>query len=542
VTRISIRLMRFGFIAATAAAVIDALLQSLAFNSAAGTTAAARAAFGREMEALGQSTTYIVPLPTHPETMGGWLLWKLFSVVVMIFAAWALLSATGAARGDEDKGLIEQWLSAGLGRTAYVAHRFAWFTAAAVVGVALTLAAAQIGAAVEGLPMDAGGLAEAGIAVLAVAMLFYGVGLLVSQLTPSRSNAIGVGLIVMIVLFFVNSMSRSVNALQPLASVVSPFYYFDRTTAIAPGGTFEVWGAVGTIAAAVLLAGLATWLMQVRDTGSTLLRIAPREGKLVEVPASNPLFRIPVLSALFEQRIGLAAWIAGALIAAAAIASFGRPMVDTLVKGQGATMNGYLSAAGHGNPYVTVTGYFWFGVFQLLLSVFAIVQVSRWAADDQEGRLEMLLSAPVSRARVVLERGVAFAIATAVIVAVSSVGFYLVTHSSNIDVRAGDLVTASWTLLPFALSFTAIGALLATRMPRAMAGVLGAVAFVGYVITLGGPIFKWPDWTNKLSVFSLYGNPLNAGVYWDGFWLFVAVTVVGFGLGALLMRRRDIGA
>jgi ABC-2 type transport system permease protein len=217
-------------------------------------------------------------------------------------------------------------------------------------------------------------------------------------------------------------------------------------------------------------------------------------------------------------------------------------MVDDLVKGPGALAHAYLTRVGHGDPYVAVTGLFWSSFFLMALAIYAITQVSRWTADDQEGRLETVLSAPISRSRVVLERAVTFLVATTVVVAASSSALFVALHANNIEVHASDLLNASWPLLPFALSFAAVGALLATRVPRAAAAVLGTVAFLGYVITLGGPFLKWPDWTLKLSVFSLYGNPLFAGVYWDGFWILAAVTVIGFGLGALLMNRREIGA
>jgi len=39
-----------------------------------------------------------------------------------------------------------------------------------------------------------------------------------------------------------------------------------------------------------------------------------------------------------------------------------------------------------------------------LLVAFAIAQVARWASDDIQGRLELTLAQPVSRAAVIVER------------------------------------------------------------------------------------------------------------------------------------------
>jgi ABC-2 type transport system permease protein len=221
------------------------------------------------------------------------------------------------------------------------------------------------------------------------------------------------------------------------------------------------------------------------------------------------------------------------------VASIGRTMVD-LAKAPG-NFHAYLTLAGHGNPYVALTGYFWFGIFQLVLVAFALTYVARWASDDNEGRLEMELSAPVSRRRVVFERALAFLIGAIAIVAVSSIAFYLSAAANNIGLHLGDLIVASLPLIPFVLSFAALGAVLTSRVPRAAIAVLATLSFLSYLITEGGPLLKWPDWVMKLSVFSLYGTPLTSGVYWTGLWILLAITVLGFGAAAALMQRREVG-
>jgi putative exporter of polyketide antibiotics len=132
-------------------------------------------------------------------------------------------------------------------------------------------------------------------------------------------------------------------------------------------------------------------------------------------------------------------------------------------------------------------------------------------------------------------------VATIAIIGISSAVFYLSTQAENIHLRLGDLTAASVGLVPFVLSFAAVGALLASRVPRATVAVLTTLAFLSYLITEGGPLLKWPDWALKLSVFSLYDTPLTNGIYWPGFWGLLAVAVIGFGLAAVLMQRRDVG-
>jgi ABC-2 type transport system permease protein len=153
----------------------------------------------------------------------------------------------------------------------------------------------------------------------------------------------------------------------------------------------------------------------------------------------------------------------------------------------------------------------------------------------------MILSAPVSRTRVVIERAVALALRLAIVVGVSSAALYLGGAAANIHFNAGSLTVASLVLVPFGLSFAAIGAVLASRAPRATVAVLVTFTFLSYLITQLGPLLKWPDWALKLSVFNLYGTPLTSGVDGTGLWIMTAITLVGFAVAALLMQRRDVG-
>jgi len=125
--------------------------------------------------------------------------------------------------------------------------------------------------------------------------------------------------------------------------------------------------------------------------------------------------------------------------------------------------------------------------------------------------------------------------------AAGCVAFDLSARASTIDIPLGDMVAASLPLLPFVLSFAAIGAVLTSRVPRAAIATLAAVAFVSYLITEGGPLLKWPAWVLKLSAFSLYGTPLTNGVYWLGLWILLAITLAGFGFAVALMQRREVG-
>lgn len=520
-------------------AAIACAVQAAAFTSAAGTTEAARQTFARQMEVLGQQLTYLLPAPVGVDTIGGYLQWREFGGFPIVVLIWVVVSASGAARGDEERGLVDTWLSQGLSRFRYVLTRFLGFAVAATLFGTAMGGVTYIGALASGFSLDPLAILEASLALVALALACYSIALVLAQLVPTRSVAAGVAGGVLLVMFFVNSFGRTIPDLRATARVISPFYYFDRSAPLVAGGAFDVPATAGLFVAALVLAALAGWLMQLRDVGSALVRWPARSRPPVYLPDHNQIFRLPVVESLYEQRAGLLAWTALAGLGAAYFASLGRQLVDLMTSTSGG-FRVYVALV-HGDPYVVLTGFFWFGFFQLILSVYAITQVSRWAADDNEGRLEMELSAPVPRWRVVVERAVTLLVALTVIIGVSSVAFYVEAHAVNINMPSRDLFWASLILVPFATTFAALGAALASRVPRATVAVLCGIAGVSYLLQDLGPLFHWPDWALNLSLFSLYGNPIAGDVKWDGLWEMLAICVVGFGIAAVLMQRREVG-
>jgi ABC-2 type transport system permease protein len=537
--RIVWRLQRRGLIGMTAFGVLYGLIQAGAYSSVAGTTVAARAIFGRQMQTFGTQLSTMLPLPQHVETLPGYLQWRVFGALPLLFGFWAVMSAVGATRGDEEHGIVELWLAAGASRVRYVAVRYVVFAIVATVSVALTALSIDLGAARSGQALDPTALVELALALLGLVLAVYALAALAAQTVTSRNAAAGVAGITVLVLFFINGFSRTNDSLLPLAHL-SPFYYYDRTNPLSPGGSFDAAGTLAVFAASVVIIALTAWLMQRRDIGSPLFSRRPRAAPETFRPSANPLLRLPVLSRLYEQRVSVVSWALASALLGFYMASVSRSLVDVVHQGGG--FRGYLTLAGHGNPYVALASFFWFGIFQTLLAVYAITVVARWSSDDNEGRLEMELSAPLARWRVVLERAVALALAAFLVIGISSAGFYVGAAVTNIGVPVGDLMVASVLLVPFVLAFAAVGALCASRVPRATVAVLTTVAFLSYLITELGPLLKMPDWLLKLSLFSLYGSPMTSGVYWTGLWIMAAIVIAGFGSAGLLMQRRDVGS
>ena len=276
-----------------------------------------------------------------------------------------------------------------------------------------------------------------------------------------------------------------------------------------------------------------------RDIGGPLLRGLPRKARVEWRPASDPLLRAPVLAIVDQQRVWIVAWALGLAVLAAFLTSITKTMVDAFGSSDVPVLRAYFERAGI-NAYADFVGVIWFSTLLLLVSLFVVAQVNGWAADDAEGRLEVILSAPVSRARVVVERVAVVVVACAFVVAVSSIVVYLTATSTGISLPRGRFVLASAAVLPVAYAFAGIGHALVGWRPRVAVAVLGAVAVVGYFSQQFRPLFQWPDWVKTLSLYALYGTPMSSDD-WSGIATLIGIGLVGTAVAIVAMRRRDVG-
>src|SRR4030081_2065225 len=127
-------------------------------------------------------------------------------------------------------------------------------------------------------------------------------------------------------------------------------------------------------------------------------------------------------------------------------------MLEALAAPDIPLLRAYFERAGI-NAYADFVRVILFSTLLLLISLFVVAQVNGWAADGPEGRLEVILSAPVSRARVVVERIAALVFASALIVAASSLAVYLTARSTGIGLPGGRFVFASAARLPVGFAF-----------------------------------------------------------------------------------------
>lgn len=533
-----VRLGRWGIAGFSAIACVATFAQTTAFYTIAGHTPAQQAAFGTTMASLATNFSAVFAPPLHPETVGGYVWWRGYQAVAVLFAVWALASATAMVRTDENRGVLESVLANGVPRWAVIASRMVAFA----IGVALAAGAAALGFITAlssgGGTTDPRQVLEAIAAVALLALSCYAISLVVAQLSAGRI-ATGAAGIVLLALFLINSLSRTFDWLATLRWV-SPFHYYELNQPIVPGGAFDL-RSVLVLAGITVVGGLvAAGAFTRRDLGSPLFAPPMPAHHISREPSTNPVWRWAVARELYERRIGLLIWSAGVLVLAVLFVWLTKTVMQPLLNLP--ALFPFLGKIVRANLYPTVLGYTWFNLAELLFAAFAIVQVARWSAEDANGTLELILSQLRSRASVVVERMVSMVIGSALIATVGAFALLYASRAQGIELDAQRVVTASAMLVPLAAAFAAAGALLVAWQPRAAVGLLGAVAFLGYLDTEVGPLLKLPTWVQDLSPFQLFGTPLVSGLDQRNLAILVAICLACLGSSILAMQRRDVGA
>lgn len=184
-------------------------------------------------------------------------------------------------------------------------------------------------------------------------------------------------------------------------------------------------------------------------------------------------------------------------------------------------------------------------VLPLLFLVFTIGRGSGAIAGEEErGTLDLLLSLPVRRSQVVLEKFVAMVAATMALGLVSwlSMAAAALAVGMEIDfVRLGE-VTLSCTLLGLAFGAMALALGCAKGSRGLCLGVTSALAIAAYFLNALAPIAESLEPAQKLSPFYLYigADPLTSGLNFVHAGVLTGLTTAFLAIGVVLFGRRDL--
>jgi ABC-2 type transport system permease protein len=496
--------------------------------------------------ALGSTFAWIAE-PIKIDTPGGYATWK-YGITILVVVIWPILAATGMLRGEEERGSLDALLSLPRGRVRVALEKLAaMWTALLAMGLVVGVLTFAGGAKLSpGIGLGAALLFGVNLAL--ICGVFGGLGLLVSQFTQERRAAAGwtAGLLL---IFIVVDMVHRVVPNTVWLSRLSPVYYYNASKPLVPGYGINLGAVLLMLALSIVLSGVAVWLFARRDVGGV---VAP--AGFLHLPQGGARPRHALLNGAWSLRSVYSRGIAMIAPSTAwwtlAIAGFAAWMVivvqqtesllNSLLQGSPA-MRDFLKLGGSdaGTNASILSALFVF--LPVLLMAFAVTQANRWSADEEDGRLELVLSTPQPRLQVLLGRFAALSTATVFIALVTLIATAAASAATGLRLDGGNLAAATLSMIPLGLLVAAIGYLFSGWLRAAVdTGLLSFLLVIWFFISFIGPGLSWPDGALRLSPFYYYGTPLLHGVELTSVLGVIAVAALALGLGAVRFMRKDI--
>jgi ABC-2 type transport system permease protein len=238
--------------------------------------------------------------------------------------------------------------------------------------------------------------------------------------------------------------------------------------------------------------------------------------------------------------LGIAGWGAWMVVVVKQLASSLVQLLESTAK-SGAAIKALQTLGGNSKQIDEVFLGAMFELLPVLLMAFAVTQVNRWAADNDDGRLEIVLSTPQARTGVLLARFAALATATVAVAVVTLLASGAAAALVGVTLDGGNLVEATLGMIPLGLLMAAVGYLAAGWLRTAVdTGLISFLLAAWFFVSFIGPDLKWPDATLHLSPFYYYGTPLLHGLDLANVAVIVAVGAVSLALATLRFARKDI--
>ncbi len=256
---------------------------------------------------------------------------------------------------------------------------------------------------------------------------------------------------------------------------------------------------------------------------------------------------------LWEQRRTLVWWSIGILVFVGILVAF-----FPSIKGSSADFDRFVKQLpeglrtlfiGNESDITSPVGYLDSQIYAtagpVLFLVFTIGAGARAVAGEEERHtLDLLLSTPVSRRTVVLQKFAAMVVAALGLAALFVVGLAAGGPPLGIHVSILNLVAATTHLYLFALSLGTIGLAFGCATGRRSAAIGGASAVAVASLLLSGlaPVAHATAWMDTLSPFH-YANgstPLRNGFDWAHLAVLAAMTAAALVAAVVTFDRRDL--
>lgn len=463
-------------------------------------------------------------------TLGGYVTFKYSVIFALGTAVWSILALSGTLAGEARRGSLDFVAAAPFGKRRIAleklaAHLTLLWLAMVVLALMTTFSSNVFGNAALGdhIPL----LPAAGFALWVgfLAMFFGGLAFALSPLL-GRAGSAGVAGLAMAATWVTNGLSVG----GPLL-VLSPFSWtFDHIPLV---GIYD-WPSlalVGIFGVAFLAVGVQ--LFSRRDLGVTAGLSLP------QLPAAILGVRGPTARAFGDQLPRALSWGIGLGLIGILYAALAGSLA-TQIAGSSGIIDTFARIF-PGTDFTSTGGWmqFYAELLYIAAGFAAATFVSKWASDEADGRLEMVLTTPMARARWVVAGGASALLAVVTMTVLFAAGVGL--GSAVGGLASGDAMVGCGALGLYAAAIVGVGFAVGGLWRTSLAAEIAALVVVAtYLLDLVAPPLKLPDWIHQLALTAHFGQPMIGR--WDpvGIVACLAIAVGGIALGAWGITRRDV--
>lgn len=443
--------------------------------------------------------------------------------VVLTLAVMSILQIVRHTRSEEESSRSE------LVRAGIVGRHAPSVAALLLVLIMNLIIAVTSGAAVVAQDFDVAQSFAMTFAIALGALVFGAVALVAAQAYEHGRGAVGLSLAALGAAFLLRALGDVQEKHGSALSWFSPIDWVQQTRVFVD---LRWWPLGLCVAAIVVLLVLAAYLGSRRDFDAGLVAVRPGRAD------ARPTLAGPLALAWVQQRgalmwtgLGLGVmWLGSGTII--------REVPKMLEAVEGNPM--YAALLGSGEDVVRT----FLGIFGLYIgagaAAYGIAAALRVKGEEEAGRTEIALSAPVSRGRWLASSLVIALLGTAVVQVTGALALWLGAASTGYDELAfGEYLELGLAYLPALAVLVGLAAALYAWLPQAT-GV--AWVMVGYVFVVGmfADLFDLPEWARKISPFWWVGSPAVEDVDAAHMWGLSGVAVLLLLLAFTGFRRRDV--
>ncbi|HZC05779.1 MAG TPA: ABC transporter permease subunit [Ktedonobacterales bacterium] len=491
--------------------------------------------------------------PVAIGTPQGYITFKFLGLLPLLIGIWTIIAGAHLTRGDEERGSLDLLLGEPLSRRRLFGEKALAFAIGTVLMGALITLGLMLGLAAAKLPADPGGSLLAGVNIILSAFIYGALGLFFSQFTRTAGAAAGIAGAYMALDFLVAGAMRS-SAGPEWVSRLTINYYSELSKPIIANYGANPGALLVLLAISVVLVAASMWLFERRDAGDVVKlwpqRFSQAAARRSQVAPATTLTRAQsdlslrgvTARALTASRLPIFWWIVGitiygvygVFIAQAAEKVFAKAfqssaVLKVLFSGSNlATNNGFIAAIEFTFiPFIIVLAAMFFAI--------------NWAQDLDRGQLENILSEPLPRWRLPLERFVTVVVGTVGLGLVAWLAPLVGGALSGLTLDGGLLASAGLGMIPLGLITGALVYALAGRIGSGtILGIVGGLASLSFLVELLRGMLKLPDWTLNLSIFHVYGEPMSNGINWTGTLIMLGLAVALLALATVRFTREDV--